>query len=107
MKLYAFDRPLPMPHAHDLAVVGGGRDEEVGRHAVALDGERMVPRDGKRRRNACEHTAAIVADRRELAVHHALRAHDASAERLADRLVSEADAQDRDLPGEALDERYG
>ena len=41
-----------------------------------------------------------------LAVHHALRAHDRAAERLADRLVAEAHAENRDLAGEALDQRH-
>ena len=35
--------------------------------------------------------------RRDLAVHQRLRAHDPAAERLADRLVPEAHAEDRHL----------
>ena len=58
--------------------------------------------DGNARKNA----AAVVRHRGDLAMHHPLRAHDAAAERLPDRLVPEAYAEDRDLPGEALDQRH-
>ena len=45
-------------------------------------------------------------DRRDLAVHHVLRAADAPAEGLPDRLVAKAYAEDRYLPGEALNQRH-
>ena len=72
----------------------------------ALDRERMVARGRQRRRKVGENAAAVVDDRRHLAVHHALRANDLPAERLADRLVAEAYAQDRNPSGEALDQRH-
>ena len=45
--------------------------------------------------DAGEDAAAVVLDRRRLAVHRRRRAHDRAAERGADRLVPEADAENR------------
>ena len=52
----------------------------------------------------CKDPSPIVPDARGLAVHHALGAHHLSAEGLSDRLVTEADAEDRDASGEAPDQ---
>src|SRR5918992_4943398 len=46
-------------------------------------------------------------DARDLAVHNPLRPHHLAAEGLADRLVSETHAEDRDAAGEALDRCEG
>src|SRR5437867_6405696 len=45
-------------------------------------------------------------DGRGLAVHDARRAHDRAAEGGADRLMAEADAEDRQAAGGALDQRH-
>jgi hypothetical protein len=95
-----------MAHAHDLAVVGSRRDLELVGQARRLDRERVVARGHERGRQACEYAATVVRDRRELAVHHVLRAHDPAAERLADRLVAEAHAEDRHAAGEPPDQRH-
>ena len=68
----------------------------VVRHGVALDHQRMVARRLERAVDAAEDAVALVADLGELAVHRQRRAHDLAAEGLADRLVAEADAEDRD-----------
>src|SRR4029079_2577945 len=101
MELYAFDREAPMPYAHDLAILGGGGDLERFGHGTVLDGERMVAGHRERRGDHREHAAIVVHDGRELAVHHPLGTNDAAAERLPDRLVAQAHAEHRDLPGEA------
>ena len=67
--------------------------------ARALDQQRVVARRLERARQAGEDAAPVVEDRRGLAVHDLARAHDLAAEGLPDRLVAEAHAQDRDLPG--------
>src|SRR5258706_3607910 len=48
----------------------------------------------------------MMADRGSLAVHHLFRVHDNAAESLPDRLVAQADAEDRHLAGELFDERH-
>src|SRR6185312_10974073 len=85
VELHALDGEAAVAHAHDLAV-GGGRRE--------------------RRRQPGEHAPSVVRDRRELAVHHLAGAHDRAAECFTDRLVAKAHAEDRQLPGEAPDQRH-
>ena len=96
MELHALDRERAMAHAHDLAV-GGARDD--GQHRGArggLDHERVIARRLEGPGEAAEDALPFVLDRRRLAVHQAARAHDAPAEGVADRLVAEADAEERD-----------
>ena len=52
---------------------------------------------------AGEQPAVVVMDHVGLAVHQAVGPHDVGAEGLADRLVPQADAQDRNLGGKAFD----
>src|SRR5213082_2873598 len=67
----------------------------------------MIARRDERVREPREQAAAVVADRRGLAVHLCLRARDGGAERLPDRLVAEADAEDRRGRAEAPDHLDG
>src|SRR5689334_4180051 len=106
VKLHAFDRQLPMTDRHDFTVFRRGRDVEHLGEARALDGERVVARGVERRRHPGEHTALVMHDRRQLAMHHPLGADDARAERLPDRLVAEAYAEDRHLARETAHERH-
>src|SRR6476661_8171335 len=55
----------------------------------------MIARRLEWRVDAAEDAAAAVADFGELAVHHLWRAHDLAAEGLADGLMPETDAEDR------------
>ena len=83
--------------------LGGRRDVEHRRQRLALDRQRVVADHreplGQRRVDA----AAVGRDDVGLAVHLPLRADDLAAERRADRLVAEADAEDRQLAGEGPD----
>src|SRR6185312_1139020 len=106
VELHALDGEAAVAHAHDLAVGGARRDLEVDGHARALDRERMVAGRRERRRQPGEHAPSVVRDRRELAVHHLAGAHDRAAECFTDRLVAKAHAEDRQLPGEAPDQRH-
>src|SRR6185312_2952101 len=66
----------------------------------------MVSHHLERTRHALEQPGAVVPHLGRLAVHHAARrAHDLSAVGLADRLVPEADAENRDRRAVSLDER--
>jgi hypothetical protein len=107
VKLHALDRERPVPHTHDLAILRLGGDREACRNRLALDDQRVVARRSETIRDFREHALAIVADARDLAVHHVLRPHHFAAERLADRLVAQAHAQDRDLPGQAPEQLEG
>src|SRR6266478_8493303 len=104
MKLDALDGIAPMAQAHDLAVLGPGRDLERVRHRLAHDRERVVTRGDEGVAEAREDPAAVVTDRRGLAVHLRLCARDRGAVRLADRLVPQADAEDRRRGAEPPDD---
>src|SRR5262249_1264295 len=80
--------------AHDDAV-GLGRDLEVGRKAAALHDEGVIARDLEFPGQALEDALAGVADSGKLAGHRNGRAHAPAAVDLADGLVPEADAEDR------------
>ena len=98
---------LAVAHAHDLAVLGRRRDLEHARQRRPLDRERVVARRGERRR---QRRRTRRADRASIGdslpcITRCARTIRA-AERLADRLVAEAHAEDRDLAGEAPDQRH-
>ena len=83
-----------MPQAHDRAVLGARRDLELVGQRLG-DDQRVIAAGDERLRHAAEDAAAVVLDRRRLAVHRRRRAHDLAAERDADGLMPEADAEHR------------
>src|SRR5688500_11862361 len=95
MELHAVNRVGAMPHAHDDPVVRMGGLDEIGRHALGRDRQRVIARGPERPVDAVEHAVALMQDVRDLAVHEFRRADDAAAISLADRLVAKADAEDR------------
>src|SRR5689334_1410152 len=105
MELHAFHGQTGVPHAHDLPVIGPGRDLQRLRKRFALDHQGMITGRRKWLLQSAENTLILVVHARYFAVHHLLRMHDLAAESLADALMTEAHAQYRDLSGEALDER--
>ena len=102
MELDALDRMRPMAHGHDLAVLGPRADLELVRHAAG--GERVIAAGLDRVPEAGEDTASVVSHTRGLPVQKRSRLADLSAERLHDRLVAEADAEDRRRRAEAADQ---
>jgi hypothetical protein len=88
-------------------VRGPGGDLEAVGHTVAGHDEGVVAGCRERRRQTREHAASIMLNRRGLAMHHAAGALDTPAEHLADGLVTEADAEDRNPAGETFDQRLG
>ena len=62
MELHALDRELPVAQSHDRAVVGLGRDLELGGNRRAVDDERVVAGGLERVGQVREHAAAVVAD---------------------------------------------
>ena len=111
MELHALERraragQLAVAHAHDLAVLRARRDDQLGRAGLALDRQRVVADHAELARQAGVDALAVGGQRAGLAVHLALRAHDAAAERRADALVAQAHAQDRQLADVGLDRRH-
>src|SRR6202158_3288859 len=104
MELHAVHRMLLVRHRHHEPVVGLGGDFELGGHAIALDDERVITRRLERRVDAAQHPFTLVLDGRELAVHGNGGAHPVAAIGAADRLVAEADAENRHAVAEPLDE---
>ena len=108
MELHAFERcrgggESAVPNAHDLTVARRRRHLEGLGQAVARDRQRVIANHREALRQRGVDAAPVVRDLVDLAVHEARRAHDLAAERRADRLVAEADAEDRQLAGEGLD----
>ena len=105
MVLHRFDGERLVAKPHDLAILGLGGDLKAIRQRFAFHGERVVPHRGEILLKPREHPAPIMMDAARLAVHQPLRMHDPSAKRLRDGLMPEADAKERNLPGEFLDRR--
>src|SRR5688572_28894697 len=105
MELHSLDGQAAMPQPHDLPVLGFGGDQEIPRQRLALDHERVIARGREMILNLRKNAEAVVPYPRNLSMHHRLCPHYLLAERLADRLVAQADAEDRQLAGEPLYER--
>src|SRR5215475_6947078 len=96
VELDAMHRKPPMREAHHEAIRRFGRDGKVGRQAVAFHYQRMIARGMEGPVDPTEDAGAVVSHLRHLAVHRHGRPHHLAAKGLADRLVAEADAEDRD-----------
>ena len=108
MELDAVQRPGAMPHAHDFAFVGPGADDEIGIvERLAADNEAVIARRLERIGQAAKNTLVIVMNGRSLAVHDAFVAHHFAAENVADALMSQANAEDRHVGGEAAQHLVG
>jgi hypothetical protein len=93
VELHAFDGKFAMANALDRAVLGSRRDDEGVRQVHFADRQRVVAGHGEWRGEASEDTLSVMADPRGFSVHHLRRSLDRAAERLAYRLVAEADAE--------------
>ncbi|OHC45653.1 MAG: hypothetical protein A2092_18790 [Rhodobacteraceae bacterium GWE1_64_9] len=85
-----------MAQAHDRAIFQPGRHLQAIRQAFAFHHQRMIAGSQERRRQALEHTFALVVHHAHLAMHDLVAAHDLATESLADGLVPKADTQQRD-----------
>jgi hypothetical protein len=88
-----------MPQAHDDAgsvfVRSPCADFQIAWQILLGDDQRMIAGRGHRRRQAAKDGLAIVLNLTGFAVHQVLRANHLAAEGCADRLVSEADSEQR------------
>src|SRR5947209_20603797 len=97
MKLHAMYRQGLVRSAHHQPVAGLRGDGEFIRKGGAIDHQRMIARGFEGSVDAAEDALALMRDLGELAVHRYRCAHDLAAERLADGLQAEADAEHRDF----------
>src|SRR5580765_1477298 len=107
VELHPFHREAAVAQPHDLAVFRLRGHGEAGGQALALHHQRVIPGCHEFIRNPGENSAAIVADARSLAVHDPPGPHYLSAEGLADRLVAEANAEERHAAREPRDQPQG
>src|SRR5689334_17390806 len=93
MELHAMDGLGLVLQAHDDAVLRLGGDFEAFRQALALDDERMIARRREAVRHRREDALRAMPDLGHLAMHQLRRPDHLAAKGLADRLVTEADAE--------------
>src|SRR3984893_19125074 len=102
MELHAFDRIALVPETHHLALGRARAYFETVRHRACFDQQRMVAHRLERILESLENGLAVMDYRRGLAMHQAPRASHRRAESLADALMAQAYAQNRDLPGHLM-----
>ena len=103
MKLQAIDGEFSVLNCHDLAVIGLRGDLQAVRHGLRIGREGMISCNGGLCGQSAEHPCACIKrDRGLLAVHELLCVDDRRAVCGTDRLMSEADAENRDLAAELL-----
>src|SRR5690349_21446646 len=109
MKLYAPNRIRAMSHGVHLCwVVSRNSDHfELGGHRATLDDEGVIAHDFQRIRESLEQSCPVVFNARRLAMHHAPGAHHLTSIRFADRLMSEAHAENRHFTSPAPDDGNG
>src|SRR4029079_13824694 len=76
-----------------------GAEGETSRQTRALDNQGVIAGGLERGIDAAKDALATVPDRRELAVNRRRCTHHLAAERVSDRLMTEADAEDRNAGG--------
>src|SRR5438445_4489977 len=95
MELYAFHLVAPVAKAHDHSVFRPGGYYELGRYSFGEDRERVIARGFKSLRQVAEDRFAVVQDAADFAMHQRRSRPDYTSERLAHRLMTQADAEDR------------
>ena len=105
MKLHALNLTLAMTQSHDDARVGLRGDLQTGGQGFAFYDQRMVTAGRKRRRKTSEDRLAIVPYLRRLAVNYSRGADNPSAKCLANRLVAQANSENRKTSRETINQR--
>ena len=108
MKLHPFDVQCLVTQAHDLidrAVLqlGPGGQLQAFGQGFALDHQRVITGHRHGQVQAMKHTQILMEHRAGLAMHDLARPYHVTAKRLADGLMAQAYAQDRQLAGEIAD----
>src|SRR5690606_19900236 len=102
MELDSVRRMVSVLDRHDDPFRRARRHLDLARHVIRFDHERMISTGAQRRRKSVEESAPFVEDLARLAMERRHAAH-LAAERDPDRLMAEADAEDRELAREASD----
>src|SRR5690606_20241232 len=109
VELHPLHCERPVTQTHDFVPLAGlvfcpGRHFQAVRQRSGINHQRVVAGGGKRGRQAGKDALALMMNRRQLAMHDLLRPDDVAAEGLANTLVPQTDSQQRDAPGELLDD---
>src|SRR6266704_4074647 len=103
MELDTLDLQIAMPKAHDDSICGLGRDlQDIGK-TRSLDDQRVIASDLDVGRQSLEDSDATMCQFARLAMDRSRCTDDSSTECFADGLMSKADSENRNLPGEAPD----
>ena len=107
MELHADDWKLLMADGHDFLLAirrfGPGGDDKVGIQGIRADDEAVVAGGGEGIGKALEDPLPVVVNLVRLAMHQPFGPDDDAAGRLADGLMPEANAEERNLAHELLD----
>ena len=106
MELDAEHIVRPVSNPHNDAIFSPRRDLETIRKARPVDDQRMISRRFERILEARQDSASSMMDPGCLPVHELVRTPHGSSECLPDRLMTQTDAQDRDLPRELPNDRH-
>src|ERR1700730_283199 len=108
MELHAFHWEAPVAQTHDRAAAvllgGPGADFQFCGQIIFLDDERVIAGGGHRHGKPLKDSFVVVHHGASLAMHEMSGTHDGTAEGFADRLVSEADSEHRNLSCEVADQ---
>ena len=100
-------RVLLVHQSHDFPFLGPCSDFQAIRQRFAFDDERMIARRLEGIGHIGENALPLVMDRRGLAVHEPVGTHDITAVDLPDRLMPEANAENRCARAKFLDQPAG
>src|SRR5690554_4699688 len=112
VELHTFNGQGLVAHAHDffngaVVVAGPGSHFQAVGQSVLVDHQAVVTGGLQGIVQAPEHSHVVVVHRRHLAMHHLAGPDDVAAVHLADGLVAQADAQDRQFAGEVANGVHG
>lgn len=103
VKLHPVDRPAAMGHRHDHAITRRSRGLQFRRQRIAVDHQRVVPPYRHRLRKTLEQAISVVSNLARTAMNWEGTANDFRPECLADRLMTKANTEHRDLIRKSLD----
>src|SRR4029450_3672383 len=104
MELHPFDLFPAMAQSHDYPVIRFRGDFETSRQAFTFDNQGVITPGLEGRVETFEDRPAVVLNFRSLDMHNSRPAPNTSAKNLTNRLVSQADSQDRHSSSEAADQ---
>jgi hypothetical protein len=105
VELHAFYAQFAVAQTHDYPVAGFGGNFECARQRFSIDDKRMIACGNERLRQTAEYCFAVMLNFAGLSVHYFFGTDHAASKRSADGLVAEANAENRNFPCEALNER--